>query len=66
MLSTVVVRARSVTLTIRSLMSSGTSPAYAQTMLTTGMLMFGKISVGVRTIAREPPISMSMAITTKV
>src|ERR1700730_677880 len=35
-------------------------------MLTTGMLMFGKISVGVRTIASAPMIRMSMANTTKV
>src|SRR5258707_9391191 len=35
-------------------------------MLTTGMLMFGKISVGVRTIASIPIMRISMAITTKV
>src|ERR1700757_4681013 len=35
-------------------------------MLTTGMSMLGKISVGVRTIANIPMIRMSMAITTNV
>src|ERR1700730_6011211 len=35
-------------------------------MLTTGMSMFGKISVGVRTIASIPIIRISIAITTKV
>src|SRR5580704_8780979 len=35
-------------------------------MLTTGMLMFGKMSVGVRTIESPPMIRMSMDTTTKV
>src|SRR6267143_2539168 len=35
-------------------------------MLTTGILMFGKISVGVRTIASAPMMRMSMDTTTKV
>src|SRR5437899_12119229 len=35
-------------------------------MLITGMLIFGKISVGVRTIASPPMIRMRMAITTIV
>src|SRR5882762_7335513 len=65
-LSTVVVRARSVMLTIRSAISSGTRPLKVQIMLTTGMLMFGNISVGVRTIASVPMMRMSMATTTNV
>src|SRR5260370_39076940 len=35
-------------------------------MLTTGMLIFGKMSVGVRTIASPPMIRMSMDTTTNV
>src|SRR5260370_96187 len=35
-------------------------------MLTTGILMFGKMSVGVRTIASPPIIKMSIDTTTKV
>src|SRR5919109_2892185 len=35
-------------------------------MLTTGMLIFGKISVGVRTIASTPMTRMRMASTTNV
>src|SRR5947208_13071858 len=35
-------------------------------MLITGMLMLGKMSVGVRKIARTPITRMSMDITTKV
>ena len=65
-LSTVVVSARSVMLTMRSAMSSGTMPLKFQIMLTTGMLMLGKISVGVRTIASPPMIKMSMDTTTNV
>jgi hypothetical protein len=47
-------------------MSSGTKPLKVQMMLTTGMLMFGKISVGVRTIASPPIIKMSIDTTTNV
>jgi hypothetical protein len=35
-------------------------------MLTTGMSIFGKISVGVRSIESEPTIKISTARTTKV
>src|SRR5208337_2244445 len=35
-------------------------------MLTTGILMFGKMSVGVRKMASTPPTKMRMLITTKV
>src|SRR5260370_40477036 len=51
---------------MRSLMSSGTRPLNVQMMLTTGMVMFGKMSVGVRTIASAPRIRMSIDATTNV
>src|SRR6266850_5337902 len=63
MLSTVVVSARSVILTMRSLMSSGTKPLKVQMMLTTGMSMLGKMSVGVRAIASVPRIKIRTANT---
>ncbi len=47
-------------------MSLGTRPEKFQMMLTTGMLIFGKMSVGVRKIASVPMIRMRMAITTIV
>src|SRR5579859_4376913 len=66
MSSTTVVRFRSVMEMIRSAMSCGARPLNVQIMLTTGILMFGKISVGVRTIASDPRIRIRMAITTMV
>src|SRR5579864_3033479 len=66
MLSTVVVSARSVMLIIRSFMSLGTRPLKLQMMLTTGMLILGKMSVGVRKISRTPIARMRMAMTTNV
>src|SRR5437879_2976041 len=66
MLSTVVVSARSVTLMIREFMSSGTRPLKVQMMLTTGMSIFGKMSVGVRRIESTPMIRMRMDNTTNV
>src|ERR1700730_16283674 len=53
-------------LTMRSLISSGTKPLKVQIMLTTGMSMFGKIAVGVRTIASAPRIRMSIDTITNV
>src|SRR5260370_14760901 len=53
-LLTTVVRFRSVTETIRSDISCGASPVYVQMMLITGILIFGNMSVGVRTIASGP------------
>uniref|UniRef100_A0A1I9YR24 Uncharacterized protein n=1 Tax=Paraburkholderia sprentiae WSM5005 TaxID=754502 RepID=A0A1I9YR24_9BURK len=41
-------------------------PLYVQKMLTTGISMFAKISVGVRSIASGPTIRISTARTTKV
>jgi hypothetical protein len=66
MLSTTVVRFRSVTLTMRSLISCGTRPLKLQMILTTGILMFGKISVGVRKIDTTPMTRIKMVMTTKV
>src|ERR1700737_3720790 len=54
MSSTSVVSERSYGVVIRCAMSWAEKPLYDQTTLTTGMLMFGKISVGVRMIARGP------------
>src|ERR1700722_4837338 len=66
MLSTTVVMFRSVTLTIRSAISLGTRPLKFQITLTTGMLMLGKMSVGVRRNERTPMTKIRMDITTKV
>jgi hypothetical protein len=63
---TVVVMARSVVLTMRFAMSSGDRPLYAQTTLTTGISMRGKISFGVVTIAEMPRIKINRDTTTKV
>ena len=43
-------------MTIRFAISSAERPLYVQTTLTTGMSMFGKMSVGVRMIASGPRI----------
>src|SRR6266849_2332855 len=51
---------------IRLAMSCGASPVKFQMMLTTGMLMFGKMSVGVRKIESVPRIKIRMASTTNV
>src|SRR4051812_41010557 len=66
MLSTVVVRLRSVMEMILSAISCGGSPLKFQMMLTTGISMFGKISVGVRTIANAPNRKIRIASTTIV
>ena len=47
-------------------MSFGKSPVYVQTTLTTGMLMLGKMSVGVRSAAKPPKIAIRKERTTKV
>ncbi|VWC33255.1 hypothetical protein BSE24067_06531 [Burkholderia seminalis] len=47
-------------------MSSAEKPLYDQTMLTTGMSMFGKMSVGVRSSASGPAMKISSASTTNV
>src|SRR3954469_20063572 len=51
---------------IRCSNSCAFNPAYCQTMLTTGMLMLGKISVGVRRSTKGVSKSNTSAQTTKV
>src|SRR5213595_422578 len=63
---TVVVRPRSKPETMRLAISSADIPLYCQTAVTTGMLMFGKMSVGVRVIARGPTNRIATASTTNV
>src|SRR5271154_6070262 len=66
MSSTSVVSDRSYGVVIRCAMSWAEKPLYDQTTLTTGMLMFGKISVGVRMIASGPRMNKSTATTMNV
>ena len=63
---TVVVIARSLMVTIRFSISSGAIPAKVQMTLTTGMLISGKMSVGMRPIVMTPSNMMTRAITTNV
>ena len=63
---TVVVIVRSNGVTIRAAISSADSPPYVQTTVTTGMLMFGKMSVGVRRIVSGPTNRIRIARTTNV
>src|SRR5712671_6376701 len=66
MLSTTVVMLRSVIETILSANSCGGSPLKVQMMLTTGISMFGKMSIGVRTIASPPSRKIRIMSTTIV
>src|ERR1700680_962599 len=66
MLFTVVGSARSHTPTIRFDMSSASRPLYVQITLTIGILMSGKMSVGVVTIEATPKIAISSATMTNV
>src|SRR6266576_7262365 len=63
---TVVVMARSVTVTKRFSISSGATPGKLQITLTTGILMLGKMSVAIRVIVTIPMSTIRMAITVKV
>ncbi len=63
---TVTVNPRSELLTIRSAISLGDMPSKFHTTLTTGMLMSGKMSTGVRRMVRGVRMMMSSAITTNV
>jgi hypothetical protein len=63
---TVVVMPRSLGLVMRLAISSADRPVYCQTTLTTGILMFGKMSVGIVRMLTAPMISRSMAKTAKV
>src|SRR6267378_8054277 len=66
MLSTTVVMLRSVIETILSANSCGGSPLKVQMTLTTGISMFGKMSIGVRTIASPPSRKIRIISTTMV
>src|SRR5215471_2458880 len=63
---TVVVRPRSNPETMRLAISSADMPVYCQTAVTTGMLMFGKMSVGVRAMAIGPTKRITTASTMNV
>src|SRR3954466_5481644 len=63
---TVVVRPRSKPATMRVDISSADIPPYCHTAVMTGMLMFGKMSVGVRRIAIGPTKRMTTARTMNV
>src|SRR5215831_13025181 len=63
---TVVVRPRSKPETMRFAISSADMPLYCQTAVTTGMLMLGKMSVGVRMMASGPTKRIAIAITMNV
>src|SRR5206468_836757 len=66
MLSTVVVRTRSYWVVIRPSISSGFRPVNCQATAITGMLMLGKMSVGVRRTIAGLASRISSATTTKV
>src|SRR3984893_9168144 len=51
---------------MRPAMSSGDRPVELKTTLITGILMLGKMSIGVRTADPTPKIMISSAITMKV
>jgi hypothetical protein len=63
---TVVVIARSVTVTKRAAISSGATPEKLQMTLTTGMLILGKMSVDIRAMVTIPSRTMSIAMIVKV
>src|SRR4051812_47513707 len=66
MLSTSAVSDFSYAVVSRPSSSSAFSPEYCQATATTGMLMLGKMSVGVREIITGLRMKMSSASTTKV
>src|ERR1700747_2043879 len=63
---TMVCALRSVPSTRRVAISSGDRPVYLQMVATTGILMLGKMSVGVREIENTPSSVITMARTMKV
>ncbi len=65
-LSTSVVSARSTGEVTRWAMSSAEKPLNAQTMLSTGISMLGKISVGVRSTLKGPMMKINSATTMNV
>src|SRR4029077_6719835 len=64
--ATVVVMARSWIVTIRRSMSSGPRPLYCQMAVTTGMSIWGKMSVAIRRSESTPKTTTSMAPTINV
>ncbi len=66
MLSTVVVSVRSVMVMTRLAISTAERPEYCQTMLTTGISILGKMSVGVLRMDNGPMINNKSAKTAKV
>jgi hypothetical protein len=62
----VVVSVRSNGEVMRPTIWSGGRPVYCHTTLMTGILMSGKMSVGVLTADKGPMIRMKIASTTKV
>jgi hypothetical protein len=63
---TVVVMPRSLLEVMRLANSSAERPVYCQTMLTTGISIFGKISVGISRMLNAPIKSRRIAKTAKV
>jgi hypothetical protein len=63
---TVVVMARSVTVTKRAAIFSGATPEKLQITPTTGMLILGKMSVDIRAMVTIPSRTMSIAMIVKV
>ena len=63
---TVIVYPRSALLTMRFAISSGVIPSKFHITLMTGILMFGKMSTGVRRMVMGVRIMISNAITTNV
>src|ERR1017187_9780934 len=61
-----VVKDRSQRMVTTSAISSGEMPPYDQMTLTTGILISGKISVGMRKVASTPRMTIIMDMTTKV
>src|ERR1019366_7840075 len=63
---TVVVMARSLLNTMRVDISWADRPLYPHTIVTTGMSILGKISVGIETMLKTPRIKLKSAKTAKV
>ena len=63
---TVVVSTRSNMVVMRPAICSGGRPVYCQATAITGILISGKISVGMRRAVSVPRMSSNRAITTKV
>src|SRR5436305_3057153 len=64
--TTLAVNERSKFVTMRLSISSGDSPPYCHTMLTTGRSIYGKMSTGMVAIETAPRIAINSAMTTNV